>query len=87
MIVGGRHNVSATPKQLTDERVCLRVLTIRLVTGAGNIIFGDKDGNVFGFLKAEESWTWGPNAGTVYTDKLYISGTADDTLYWTGIEV
>lgn len=91
MIVGGRHIVSATAKKLTPGNNYCRVLTIRLYTGADNIEFGDatlaSGGDPFGYLQADESWTWGPNAGTVNTAELYIKGTAGNSLYWVGIPV
>ena len=91
MIVGGRHIVSATATPLTAEKNYCRVLTIRLFTGSGNVEFGDATlaagKHAFGYLAADESWTWGPNAGTVNTNEIYVKGTAGNSLYWVGIPV
>lgn len=90
MLVGGKHTVSSTATPLTAQSYNCRVLTIRLYTGAGDIEFGDStlaNGQAFGYLQADESWTWGPNAGTIDTSKIYIKGTVGDTLYWTGVPV
>ena len=91
MIVGGTHTISATATQLTANNVPCRVLTIRLYTGSGNCDFGDStlaSGQpAFGYLQADESWTWGPNAGTINPNEIYVKGTAGDVLYWCGVPV
>ena len=87
MLVGGRHVVTAAFNPITTDRYPCRVLTIRLFTGSGNLTFGNKDGDEFGYLLADESWTWGPNAGTIDPSQIYVKGTAGDTLYWVGVAV
>jgi hypothetical protein len=91
MIVGGVHTVSATATQITDIPTPCRVLTVRMYTGTSDIEFGGEGfgagGNPCGFLQADESWTWGPNAGTIDPANIYVKGTAGDKLYWCGVPV
>jgi hypothetical protein len=89
---GGRHTVAATLTKLADNDTGFRVLTFRLASGATtDIQWGvvDEDGNpeVCMFLQADESWTIGPNAGTVRPSDIYILGTAGDIVHWVGVIV
>jgi hypothetical protein len=88
-LAGGVHTVSATAKKLDEnaDGVGFRMLTIRLTSGATtDITFGNSAGQ-FMFLQADESWTFGPNAGTIRPEDIYIVGTAADTVDWCGILV
>ena len=86
------HIVAATWKKLDEDDQGFSVLTFRLQIGAATAIeWGtlDENGNikVGPFLKAEESWTLGPAAGTVHLNEVYIKGTAGDHVSWGGIKV
>lgn len=87
MLVGGRYTVTAASAPITTTRYPCRVLTIRLGTGSGTLTFGNSKGEEFGYLLADESWTWGPNAGTVDPADIYVKGTAGNLLHWVGISV
>jgi len=86
-LAGGVHTVAATPTVLEDDDTGFRQLTIRLEDDATtNITFGNKAGQ-FMYLKTDESFTFGPNAGTIRPKDIYIQGTAADVVYYTGILV
>lgn len=87
MIVGDKHTMTADMQRIASTSNPCRVLTIRLSTGSSDIFFGDSTGKIFGYLNADESWTWGPNAGTIDPYDLYVKGTAGDIMYWSGIPV
>ena len=88
VLKGGRHTIAAAPKLLNSaDPTGFRILTIRLASGSSDVYFGDSQGNVWGFLQADESWTFGPNSGTVRPTDLYLWGTAGDILYYVGIVV
>jgi len=89
---GGEHIVTAAWKRLDPSSVGFRVLTFRLETSAAaNIRFGvrtvtDENKDCM-FLKADESWTFGPNAGTIRPSDIWIKGTAGDVVNWVGVKV
>lgn len=89
---GGPHIVSATYKALDDTAQPFRVLTVRLAASAGNIEFGLKNetGVVEStgiFLKAEESWTFGPDCGSITPRDIFIKGTAGNNAGYFGVKV
>jgi len=69
-----------------------RFLTIRLASDDSDIKIGVKDVNGVvkeggPHLQADESWSWGPNAGTIRPSEIYIKGTAGDLVSWIGTKV
>ena len=93
ILAGGSHTVTVAWKKLDTATQGFRVLTMRLEdNAAGNVTIGLK--NKFGwvettdcYLKTDESWTFGPNAGTIRPSEIYLSGTADDKVGYIGVKV
>ena len=88
-LAGGSHTVAAPWKLLTEEdSTAYRQLTIRVEdNAAGNVeVSLDGDTTVM-FLKTDESFTFGPDAGTVTPKDLYLKGTAADIVYYLGVPV
>ena len=96
-MIGGQHTVAAAAAQLDSSTIACRILTIRLEPGASILYFGGDDvdpapANAHGYLTATatsgESWTFGPyDTGTgIRPSEIYIVGTADDVLFWNGLE-
>lgn len=88
----GEHTVVAAYTAIDAENPHgYRMLTVRHQTSGTAGRFGVKD--IHGaikpgpHLKADESWTWGPNVGTIYPSKIYFKGTAGEKLGWTGVAV
>jgi hypothetical protein len=87
------HTVTAAWKRLeAGNTEPYSTLTIRLASDDSDIRIGfeDENGNVKEggpHLQADESWTFGPNAGTITPNDLFISGTADDKVTWVGARV
>ena len=89
---GGEHIVTAAWKQLDPSDDGFRLLTFRLEENAASAIrIGVKTatGEIKDvmYLKAIESWTFGPNAGTIRPSKIYLKGTANDVVNWIGTKV
>ena len=92
IIDGGIHTISASWKKLDESNQGFRVLTFRNQTAATTAIeWGvlSKSGSVgkVMFLKADESWTLGPDAGTIRPSDIYIRGTAGESVFWVGVTV
>ena len=91
MIVGGKHILTAAGARLNATRQPCRVITFRLESGADDCTFGDSGlvngEDQFGFLQADESWTFGPDAGTIDPYDLYVKGTAGNTITWVGLTI
>ena len=88
----GKHVVAAAWKALDAENPTgYRFLTIRLASDDTDINIGVKNKNGAikqgPHLQADESWSWGPNAGTILTTEIYIMGTAGDEVYYIGTKV
>ena len=93
IIDAGSHVVTAAWKQLdsTNPNV-FRFLTIRLQSDATTDVYIgviDTNGSMKQgpHLQADESWSFGPNAGTIRTTEIYIKGTAGDTVTYIGTKV
>ena len=84
---GGEHIVTAAWKQLNaSDTTAFRQLTVRAEDDAASNIKLSADGvNIHGYMKTDESWTFGPNAGTITPQELWLSGTAADVIYYLGI--
>ncbi len=89
----GEQTITAAFKAVDADRPSpygYRQLTIRLQVSGTTGRIGVKD--VYGgfkggpHLKADESWTWGPNAGTIFPSQIYFKGTAGERLGWTGVK-
>jgi hypothetical protein len=85
----GQHTVSASWKALDANNTNgFRVLFMRLNSGMSDVNWGVKDVNgefkEGPHLQADESWTFGPNAGTIYTTEIFIKGTAGDSMTYGG---
>lgn len=91
--VGGQHTVAATAAALAADTESYKQITVRLNTGAAVCYFGDSDvtavpANAHGFLKAEESYTFGPySTGGVQPSSLFFIGTAGNILFWDAMPV
>ena len=91
-MTGGQHTVAAAAAVLDASIVGMRQITIRANAGTSIIYFGGSDvtvtpTNAHGYNNAGESWTFGPfSPGSgVAPSEIYIIGTADDILFWSGI--
>lgn len=90
--IGGQHVVDDAAKALdaSDDTLC-RQITIRLNEGDAKVYFGDSDvtavpANAHGFLLEKESYTFGPfEAGGIRPKDIFLIGTADDLIFWSGI--
>jgi len=92
LLDGGTHTIATTYTKLDDSDQGFRVLTIRVEDNAvGNVAIGllGKDGSkqTTVYLKTDESWTFGPNAGTIRPEDIYLKGTANDVVGWIGTKV
>jgi hypothetical protein len=88
---GGTHTLAATFTKLDESSVGFRVLTIRANTLTTNAEIGllSKAGDVEQtvFIKTDESWTFGPDAGTIRPSDIYLLGTAGNGVGWIGMRV
>ena len=91
-MIGAQHTVSDSATVLDSSTIACRHITIRLEAGASILYFGDSDvtavpANAHGYINAGESWTFGPFAPGcgIRPSDIYIIGTADDVLFWSGI--
>lgn len=91
MILGGKHILTAAGARMSTVRKPCRVLTFRLASDADDCKFGDatlvSNDDEYGFLQADESWTFGPNAGTIDPYDLYLKGTAGEVVTWVGLGI
>ncbi len=89
----GKHTVAGTWKALdADSKTAFRFLTWRVDSGMSDIRWGVKDVNgdfkEGPHLQADESWSLGPNAGTIRpSESVYIKGTAGDVIHYGGTKV
>ena len=87
-MIGGTHIVSGSGSQLTTEKFTLKLLVLRLQAGA-SVTSLRLDGVKVGELKADEQLVLGPFAlavGGIRPNDFNVIGTADDELYWFGVE-
>jgi hypothetical protein len=91
-MIGGQHTVVASATVLDSSTVPCRQITVRTEAGAGILYFGNSNvtatpTNAHGYINAGESWTFGPFApgSGIMPSEIYIIGTADDVLFWSGI--
>ena len=93
IFAGGSHTVTVAWKKLDPSSQGFRVLTIRVEdNAAGNVAIGflniNGDVETSGtYLKTDESWTFGPNAGTIKPEDIYLSGTAADVVGFLGMKI
>ncbi len=93
IFAGGSHTVTVAWKKLDTSSQGFRVLTMRVEdNAAGNVAIGllnlnNDVENTGTYLKTDESWTFGPNAGTIKPEDIYLSGTAADVVGYIGIKV
>ena len=95
MLQGAVHTIAASPTKLGESEVSMRVITIRLEPDASICYFGDSDmvdaNNAFGYVTGTtasgESWTFGPfeRGSGIKPSEIYIFGTAEDKLFWSGL--
>ena len=92
-MIGGQHTVAASATILNASTVGCRQITIRANAGTSILYFGGSTVTAVpafahGYLNAGESWTFGPFApgSGIKPSEIYIIGTADDILFWSGIE-
>lgn len=88
----GRLTLDGTWQQLNaDNPNGYRVLWFRHQTSGTTLEWSAKGvaGAMKGgpHLKADESWTLGPNCGTLHTTEVWIKGTAGEVVKWGGILV
>ncbi len=93
--MGGQCTLGASATQLSaaagDNELPYRQITVRSNTGNAVAYFGNSDvtagpTNAHGFVKAEESYTFGPfQAGGVYPKDIYLIGTQNNVFFWSGV--
>jgi len=84
---GGYHTVTAAWTMLNQfDTTAFRQITVRAEDdAAGNIALSCDGSEQHGYLKTDESWTFGPNAGTVTPRDIWLKGTAGDVVYYMGV--
>lgn len=88
----GAHTVAATWTRMSSDDRGMRQLTFRLDADADSDneiewYFDGEDPDDAMYLLADESWTIGPNAGTVKPNEIWIKGEAGNVVKWAGILV
>jgi hypothetical protein len=86
-VIGGDHICTAAFKKLrAGDTTGYNQLTVQNPNASGgNAMWISGDGvNTMGTIAADRSWTFGPNAGTVTPDTLWVRGTADDIAFFNG---
>ncbi len=87
-MIGGTHTVSATGSPLVSGTLTLNFLILRLKAGSA-VLSLRLNGTKVGELKADEQLVFGPfavGAGGVKPSELNVIGTANNELYWLGVE-
>jgi hypothetical protein len=88
---GGQHTVAASAAVLSSDTNLYRQITVRSNTGNAVCYFGDSNvtavpANAHGFLKEDESYTFGPfEAGGIQPSTIYFIGTAGNVLFWNAV--
>ena len=87
-MTGDTLTLSGSLQQLSALPDAFRQLTLRLNTSATTIQVNLENGTKVGFLKADETWTFGPfgPSNSVKISDIYVTGTAAEELYWYGVE-
>jgi hypothetical protein len=94
-MIGGKVELAATPTKLDDSSdgaIPCRIVTIRAEISNSKMFFGGSDGEPHGYLiataTAGESWTFGPfqMGSGIRPNEIYVWGTANDQIYWNGLE-
>lgn len=91
---GGQYTLAASAVALDPANLNLyKQITVRSNTGNAVCYFGNSDvtavpANAHGFLKAEESYTFGPFPnGGIQPAQIFFIGTAGNVLFWDAVPV
>ena len=92
--IGGVHTVTSAAQLLSSDSTPLAQLTIRAKTGNTTPVYfasssdvTSASANAHGYVKSDESYTWGPYShGYVKATEIYLVGaTSGDIVFWEGV--